>query len=109
MKTKQTKATTELNTADIIDEIGSVMAIMADFSKRKAALVTELLSRAGDRKHIDGKLYTATIVPECVASVLDVEAITAEMGTDWIAAHSKDSVRKTSVRVTARKREDQKK
>jgi len=108
MKTK-TKPVKELNTIDLVDQIGNVMAIMSDFSKQKAALIKELLARAGTDKHIDGKLYTATIVAECLSSVLDVEAITAEMGEDWIASHSKDSVRKASVRVTARKEQRQKK
>jgi len=98
-----------LDTATLVDEIGGVIAIMADFSKKKNALVAELFARAGNRQHIDGNLYTATIVAECLSSVLDVEAIKAEMGDEWVTSHSKDSVRKRSIRVTARKTDDQKK
>ena|SRR5215469_11549441 len=108
-KAKTVKEPKSLDTATLVDELGSVLAIMADFSKQKAALMKELLARAGNDRHIDGKLYTATIVAACTSSVLDIEAITAEMGEDWIASHSKDSVRKTSVRVTARKEAKKKK
>jgi hypothetical protein len=108
MKTK-TKVVENMDTAKLVDEIGGVNAIIADFEKRKKAMVVELLARAGDRKYIDGKLYTATIVPECIVVSLDAERIKAEMNEAWIAEYSKESPRKASVRVAARKTPGQKK
>jgi hypothetical protein len=109
-KTKKAKPTVlEMVTAALVDEIGGVMAIIADFEKKKKAMVKELLERAGNRSHIDGNLYTATIVPECTVTALDVEQVKKEMGDEWVAEHSKEGTRKASVRVAARKTPAQKK
>jgi len=108
MKTKTTKPPKQLDTAALVDELGSILAIMSDFSKKKAELVKELLARAGNDKYLDGNLYTATIVAECTSSILDIVAISKEMGEEWITSHSKDTIRKASVRVTARKTEKKK-
>jgi hypothetical protein len=109
MKTKPKAKTPVMGTAELVDEIGRISAIVADFEKKKKAFVAELLTRAGDRKYIDGNLYTATIVPECTVTSLDTDFVKTEMGDEWFAAHTKDSTRKASVRVTARKTPDQKK
>jgi hypothetical protein len=108
-KTKTKPVPAKVSTAYLVDEIGSLAAIIADFEKKKKAFVTELLARAGDKKYIDGNLYTATIVAEHTALSLDVEAIKIEMGDEWVAEHSKETLRKASVRVAARKTPDQKK
>lgn len=108
-KTKTKKTVADMVTAALVDEIGGVMAIIADFEKKKKSMVVELLARAGNRKHIDGNLYTATIVAEHTSMSLDVDGIKKEMGGDWIAEHSKESMKKASVRVAARKTPAQKK
>jgi hypothetical protein len=112
MKVKKIKAETDFvgtDTVTIVDEIGKLAAIVADFEKKKKALVVELLARAGTRRYIDGKLYTATIVSECATASLDTELVKAEMGDKWFADHCKAGSRKASVRVAARKTPDQKK
>jgi hypothetical protein len=109
-KTKKTAADTgSIDTAALVDQIGACMATIAEFEKQKKAMVIELLARAGNRKYIDGHVFTATIVPEYLVSLLDAERIKEVMGDEWVTAHSKESMRKTSVRVTARKTPDQKK
>jgi hypothetical protein len=108
-KTKKPADIGSIDTAALVDKIGSLAAVVADFEKQKKAAVAELLARAGNRKYIDGHLYTATIVAECAVTSLDADLIKTEMGDDWVAEHSKESVRKASVRVAARKTPDQKK
>jgi len=108
VKVKVTEPLT-MDTVALVDEIGKLAAIVADFEKKKKAMVVELLARAGSRKYVDGNLYTATIVAAHTVSSLDAEAIKAEMGDKWVTEHSKESERKASVRVAARKTPDQKK
>jgi hypothetical protein len=83
----------------IVDELGSIKAQIADLKAREDALKAELIARGNTEA--EGALFRATISTAMRWS-LDSERVKAEMGDDWYSSRCRvASV--TSLRISARK------
>jgi hypothetical protein len=92
-----------LSTVDLVDEIASCDAIIADAKTTRSRLCEELLTRAGKDKYIDGHLHTATVVEAGIQWRLDNKRIEEQMGIAWVNKFSKQSLRNAYIKITARK------
>jgi hypothetical protein len=75
--------------ADVVDQLGSIKAQIADLETREKALREELLRRAVP--NAAGTLYDAAI-SSTVRWTLDMKAVKAEQGADWYDAHCRQSM-----------------
>jgi len=91
------------STAELVDSLGLIKAQIANNEKQAKALQSELLQRAGDASHIDGDLYTATIVAEGILAKLDTNAIKETMGEQWCNQFLKFCTRSAYLLLKARK------
>jgi hypothetical protein len=83
------KATTNIATlspfhniaaGDLVDQLGTVKAQIADLETREKALRDELIHRGGGT--VDGAAFSASIT-EAVRWTLDAKTVKAEMGEAW--------------------------
>jgi hypothetical protein len=87
-----------LSAGDLVDQLGSLKADLADLKAHEDTLRAELISRK--LSEAEGALFRATVT-EATRWTLDAERIKTEMGDDWCAARSKIAA-VTTVRVSAR-------
>jgi hypothetical protein len=83
----------------IVDELGSIKAQIADLKAREDALKAELIARGA--AEAEGSLFRATI-STAMRWTLDAERVKAEMGENWYTTRCKTSA-VTSLRISARK------
>ncbi|SRR5579883_153015 len=87
-----------LGTGAIVDRLGALKARIADLVAEEGVLRAELIARKVEAA--EGDLFRCTVT-EALRQSLDAEAVKAELGERWYAAHCKVSVT-TTVRVSAR-------
>ncbi len=82
---------------DLVDELGSLKAEIAELEAREKTLRDELVARGAGE--VDGDLYRAT-VSEAVRWTLDSAKVKAEMGERWWTARCRRAL-VTTVSVKA--------
>src|SRR5256885_12229643 len=69
-----------LPTGELVDQLGSVKAEIADLESRQQSLRAELLKRC--ITEAEGAVYAATVT-QAMRWTLDAKAVRAELGDDW--------------------------
>ena len=87
-----------ISAGDLVDELGTLKAHIADLEAREKLLRAELIDRR--TTCAEGSVYSATIT-EAVRWTLDSKAVRAEMGDGWYDARCRQSL-VTTVAVKAR-------
>jgi D-serine deaminase-like pyridoxal phosphate-dependent protein len=88
-----------------IDRLGALKAAIADLTAEADAIVEAL--RARGKGAYEGSQYKAVVSDEALVQTLDAAAAKAKLAelgvpAEWVAEHTKVSVRKAAVRVVAR-------
>src|SRR5882724_3826886 len=78
-----------LSAGDLVDQLGTVKAQIADLETREKALRDELIHRGA--ANIDGAAFSANIT-EAVRWTLDAKTVKAEMGEAWWSARCRQSL-----------------
>ena len=87
-----------LSAGDLVDQLGSLKADLADLKAREDTLRAELISRK--LSEAEGALFRGTI-SEGTRWTLDTDRVKSEMGEAWCTARSRVAA-VTTVRVSAR-------
>jgi len=87
-----------LPVGELVDQLGSVKAEIADLETRQQSLRAELLKRC--ITEAEGAVYAATVT-QAMRWTLDAKAVRAEMGDAWWNGRCKQAL-VTTVTVAAR-------
>jgi hypothetical protein len=87
-----------MNIAQVVDELGTIKAAIADL-EAKERILKDKLTAAGVGAH-EGRIFRATVTVS-ERSTLDMAAVRAKLSPQFIAAHSRVS-EVTVVKVVAR-------
>ena len=103
---KNTKETnpTRLTTEALVEMRGTLCARVATLQDEVKALDVVLRSRIPAGEARDGETFRAVHVVTAEGSTLDKAAVTEEMGTAWVEAHSKPVAAKDFIKSNARMR-----
>ena len=95
---------TRLTTEALVELRGTLIARAGDINEQVKGLDVVLRKRIAPGEGADGETFRAVHVVTAEGSTLDKAAVTEEMGTAWVEAHSKPTAAKDFIKSNARMR-----